>query len=90
MIGQVHGAKPRVIFAARRPSDQRYYVIDTTRFSEATGWQAKVGVRQGVERLYRWLQESKIAGGTRGLKGKRYAQVAPVLVHTGGFGDVAR
>ena len=42
-----------------RPGDQRYYVSDTRRFKAATGWAPKVNVRQGVERLYQWLLESR-------------------------------
>jgi CDP-paratose 2-epimerase len=58
MIGKVHGKKPKLDFDGWRPGDQRYYVSDTRRFGEATGWAPKVGVQEGVERLYTWLVES--------------------------------
>lgn len=41
-----------------RSGDQRYYVSDTRKFKAATGWEPKVSVREGVERLYKWLIEA--------------------------------
>ncbi len=46
-------------YAGWRPGDQRYYVSDTTAFTEATGWMARVGPRSGVEALYGWLAEGR-------------------------------
>ncbi|HEV2208746.1 MAG TPA: SDR family NAD(P)-dependent oxidoreductase [Verrucomicrobiae bacterium] len=57
LIGTLHGRAPAVRFADWRPADQQYYVSDTRKFLAATGWQPRVGVRTGVERLYHWLQE---------------------------------
>lgn len=59
LIEQLHGSRPIVQFDRWRPGDQRYYVSDTTRFSEATGWQPKTSVRHGVQRLYEWLLNSR-------------------------------
>jgi CDP-paratose 2-epimerase len=58
LIGELHGRHPEVRFADWRPADQPYYVSDTRKFTAATGWSPKVGVRAGVERLYHWLRES--------------------------------
>jgi CDP-paratose 2-epimerase len=58
MVAAIHGSKPKVHLESWRCADQRYYVSDTRRFKAATGWSPKVNVRQGVERLYRWLRES--------------------------------
>ncbi len=65
LIGQIHGAQPRLKFEDWRAADQRYYVSDIRRFSEATGWTPKVNVRDGVTRLYNWLQSASHA--TSGL-----------------------
>ena len=73
LIGALHGEKPGLQLKEWRPGDQRYYVSDTRRFKAATGWAPKVNVRQGVERLYQWLLES------RGLP------AAPELTASGGF-----
>jgi len=58
LMKQMLGQKPKVLSGAWRPGDQRYYVSDTAKFSQATGWQTKVGVDEGVRRLYDWLKES--------------------------------
>ena len=56
LIGRLNGQKPETRFDAWRPGDQAYYVSDTTRFSELTGWHAGTGVEEGVGRLFGWLQ----------------------------------
>jgi CDP-paratose 2-epimerase len=58
-IGRLSGAVPAISFSAWRPGDQRYYVSDTRAFSEATGWAPRVSVREGLERLYRWILSEK-------------------------------
>ncbi|MDB5905300.1 MAG: NAD-dependent epimerase/dehydratase [Betaproteobacteria bacterium] len=58
-IEALHGVRPQVDFESWRTGDQRYYVSDTTRFQQATGWKPKVAVREGVERLYQWLREAR-------------------------------
>jgi CDP-paratose 2-epimerase len=45
----------RVELAEARTGDQRYYVADTRRFHEATGWAPLVDAQDGVDRLVRWL-----------------------------------
>jgi len=44
-----------VSFGDERAGDQRWYVSDTTRLREATGWQPAVDVAEGVASLHRWL-----------------------------------
>jgi CDP-paratose 2-epimerase len=44
-----------------RTGDQRYYVSDTRKFQDATGWRAKVGVDHGVTRLFEWLRDAEVA-----------------------------
>jgi CDP-paratose 2-epimerase len=55
LIECLHGSMPDVCFSDWRPGDQRYYVSDTTKFQEATGWSPKVSAASGIERLYTWL-----------------------------------
>ena len=59
LIAALTGLRPKVELDDWRPGDQRYYVSDTRKFKAATGWAPKVNVREGVERLYRWLLESR-------------------------------
>src|SRR4051812_3146314 len=42
MIEQLDGRRPNVRYGAWRPGDQRYYVSDTRKLQEMTGWRAKV------------------------------------------------
>jgi CDP-paratose 2-epimerase len=49
------GAETACRFAIERPGDQRYYVANSSRFSELTGWVPRVPVEEGVERLHAWL-----------------------------------
>ena len=76
MIGALRGEKPPVRTEEWRAGDQRYYVSDTRKFKAATGWAPKVSSREGVERLYRWLLES------RGLSEPRH------LAASGGLNEV--
>jgi CDP-paratose 2-epimerase len=59
LIARVRGDKPAIRMKEWRPGDQRYYVSDTRKFKAATGWAPKVNAREGVERLYQWLLESR-------------------------------
>jgi CDP-paratose 2-epimerase len=54
-VARLHGQKPRLRFESSRTGDQRYYVSDTSKFREATGWEPRVSARDGVHRLYEWL-----------------------------------
>jgi CDP-paratose 2-epimerase len=44
-----------VRYAEARTGDQRYYVADTRRFREVTGWSPLVDAPEGIERLVQWL-----------------------------------
>jgi CDP-paratose 2-epimerase len=60
-IEQLHGERPDIRFEAWRTGDQRYYVSNTTAFEKATGWTPRIGIDDGLERLYRWLHEEREA-----------------------------
>ncbi|HSK79024.1 MAG TPA: NAD-dependent epimerase/dehydratase family protein [Thermoanaerobaculia bacterium] len=57
LIGSLHGQRPKVFFENWRTGDQRYYVSNTRKLEEATGWRPRVNVREGVGNLYNWLLE---------------------------------
>lgn len=59
LIVDLLGHKPEIEFDAWRAGDQRYYVTDIGRFHQATGWSPLVTVPEGLERLFRWLQEAR-------------------------------
>jgi len=61
LIGRL-GRSPEVRFGDWRVGDQRYYVSDTRRFAEATGWEPKVAPDEGVKLLHEWLTSSALTG----------------------------
>ncbi len=42
-----------------RPGDQRIYVSDIRKAQRELNWTPKIGVAEGVERLYRWVVENR-------------------------------
>jgi CDP-paratose 2-epimerase len=58
MLRSLHGSLPPISSDGWRTGDQRYYVSDTRKFADATGWQPRHTVDEGVRRLYQWLSES--------------------------------
>ena len=65
LIGELAGRRPRVILDDWRPGDQKYYVSDTTRFEQATGWRPSTSVRSGLEQLAEWLGRERVLTGVR-------------------------
>jgi CDP-paratose 2-epimerase len=58
-IAALHGEPPAVEFGDWRVGDQRWYVSDSMKFSEVTGWRPRVGVAEGIRLLYDWLLVSR-------------------------------
>jgi CDP-paratose 2-epimerase len=54
------GAAVKCRFATERPGDQRYYVADSSRFSQLTGWVPRVPAEDGIGRLHAWLGAHRI------------------------------
>lgn len=55
LLAELHGGDLSIAFEDWRAADQRYYVTDTSKFSGLTGWAPRVGVNEGVRRLYEWI-----------------------------------
>jgi len=55
---RLHGSVPEVRFGPWRLADQRYYVADISAFAALTGWRPRIGVTEGVRRLYESLRET--------------------------------
>ena len=62
-IEELHGERPLAEFDNWRTGDQRYYVSDTRAFEQATGWRRRVGVADGIARLYAWLATRQARAG---------------------------
>lgn len=60
LIGRL-GEPPEVRFGDWRVGDQRYYVSDTRRFRDATGWAPQVAPEDGVTLLHDWLTTAQLA-----------------------------
>jgi CDP-paratose 2-epimerase len=73
LIETLEGHPPLVRMSEWRAGDQRYYVSDTRKFKAATGWAARVPVREGVRRLHQWLKESRSMQTAQTLEGGRDA-----------------
>jgi CDP-paratose 2-epimerase len=59
LIDELEEIEPIVTFADERAGDQRWYVSDTTRLREATGWRPTIGAEEGVALLHEWLTRSR-------------------------------
>jgi CDP-paratose 2-epimerase len=55
-IASLTRSSPRLGFQDWRTGDQRYYVSDTRKFAELTGWRPRVGVAEGLAQLGEWLR----------------------------------
>jgi CDP-paratose 2-epimerase len=67
LMADTLGERPAVSYSPWRTADQRYYVSDTGRFERATGWRARVSVREGLARLRDWLVESSLTHAPLGV-----------------------
>jgi CDP-paratose 2-epimerase len=61
LISALEARKVRLEFDAWREADQRYYVSNTQRFEQATGWSARVTIGEGVRALHAWLRGTRPA-----------------------------
>ena len=59
MIKEKAGKEMDITFKDWRTGDQFYYVSNTTKFKEATGWRPQYSVDQGVTALVQWLCENR-------------------------------
>ncbi|QBQ55743.1 NAD-dependent epimerase/dehydratase family protein [Nitrosococcus wardiae] len=60
-LAVLHHRVPVVYRKDWRPSDQRYYVSDTSKFQRVTGWRPAIGSKEGVRQLYEWMQQELTA-----------------------------
>ena len=42
-----------------RPGDQKVFYADTGKAERELGWKPRIGLEDGIERLYRWVSENK-------------------------------
>ena len=76
LIGQTVGVDPRIGFGPSRIGDQRWYISNHSRFTEATGWAPKIGLREAIERLVDWFSPSE---GVAAMAGKHRSSQCATL-----------
>lgn len=59
ILEELAGRKINVQYGDWRPGDQVIYVSDITKAKTVLGWEPRVGVREGIETLWRWASENK-------------------------------
>ena len=57
LLERLLGRRIDVAWDDWRPGDQRIYVSDIRKAERELGWRPKVGVKEGVQRLYGWVVE---------------------------------
>jgi CDP-paratose 2-epimerase len=55
ILGRLMGQAIPVSFSDWRPGDQRIYVSDIRKATQELRWQPKVGVEEGIHRLFEWV-----------------------------------
>jgi CDP-paratose 2-epimerase len=60
LLGRLVGYTIPVSRSGWRPGDQRVYVSDVRKAGRELGWQPRVGVEEGVRRLYEWVVENEV------------------------------
>ncbi|MBE0595961.1 MAG: SDR family NAD(P)-dependent oxidoreductase [Desulfuromonadales bacterium] len=70
MIADLEGRSPKIHHQTERPGDQAFYVSDTRRFKQLTGWKPRTGVGEGVKQLHTWLRENRLGSPTTAPRAK--------------------
>lgn len=59
LLEKLLGEKIPVKTGDWRPGDQRVYVSDIRKAQEVLGWKPKVGVEEGIQRLFEWVKTNR-------------------------------
>lgn len=59
ILEKLFGKKIPIAFSDWRPGDQKVYISDITKIKKELGWEPNIGVEQGVEKLFGWIQKNK-------------------------------
>ncbi len=58
ILTRLFGAEIPVSWSDWRPGDQRVYVSDIARAAYDLGWTPKIGVEEGITRLFHWVKDN--------------------------------
>jgi len=59
-LKEMEGSAVPVSLDGWRKGDQKYYVSNTSKFQQATGWKPEISSRKGIEILHNWLKQSAL------------------------------
>ena len=59
LLEKLLGRKIEVARAGWRPGDQRVFYANFSKARNELGWEPKIGLEQGIERLFRWVKENQ-------------------------------
>lgn len=59
MLHKLFRKKIAVTFSDWRPGDQKVYISDIRLVEKELGWKPKVGVEEGIKRLFDWVQANR-------------------------------
>ncbi len=59
MLEKLLGKTIEVTRGDWRPGDQRVFYADISKAEKELGWKPKIGVEEGVKRLFEWVKENK-------------------------------
>lgn len=59
LLEKLFGRKVPVQHADWRPGDQRVFYADTRKAKDELGWEPKIDLEEGIERLYKWVSENQ-------------------------------
>jgi len=59
LLQEMTGKKSPISYADWRPSDQKVFVSDIRKAKRVLGWEPKVSVEQGLEKMVEWIQAHK-------------------------------
>jgi CDP-paratose 2-epimerase len=59
MLEKLLGKKIKVARGDWRPGDQRVFYADIRKAEKELGWKPKIGIEEGVTKLFEWVKENK-------------------------------
>jgi len=59
MLEKLLGKTIEVARGDWRPGDQRVFYADISKAEKELGWKPKIGVEEGVKRLFEWVKENE-------------------------------
>ncbi len=83
LIGEIVGFRGEIRFDDTKPDGTPRKLLDVSRLRRL-GWEAKIGLREGIERTYRWFLENRRANG--GPRKGRNADEPVLPAHPGNRG----